>query len=66
MSDTARGKSINKKIKQSILDAVELTMKYQIGFPLKKQEVENLVKFLKTLTGEKVKIIGENRDEKSN
>lgn len=51
---------------KTLKEAVNFMIKYQIGFPLSQKEVKNIIKFLKTLTGEKVKIIKDNRDEKSN
>lgn len=51
---------------KTLKEAVDFMIKDQIGFPLSQKEVKNIIKFLKTLTGEKVKIIKDNRDEKSN
>lgn len=40
-------------------EAVKVMLQLQVGFPLEEENIENIVKFLKTLTGEKPKIIGE-------
>ncbi|MDX9743575.1 MAG: cytochrome B6, partial [Arcobacteraceae bacterium] len=37
--------------------AVEKMMEHQVGFVLKEKEFENVIKFLKTLTGETPKIL---------
>ena len=41
--------------------AVEKMMEYQVGFVLKEKELNNVIKFLKTLTGEKPQILDKNR-----
>lgn len=41
--------------------AVEKMMQHQVGFVLKEKEFENIIKFLKTLTGEKPQILDKNR-----
>ncbi len=45
----------------TLKSAVEIVLKYQVGIHLKDKEVEDIVKFLKTLTGESVKIIEDKR-----
>lgn len=42
---------------EKIEEAVTLMIKYQIGITLNEDDVENIVAFLKTLTGEKPKIV---------
>lgn len=39
-------------------EAVETMLKYQVGFPADEKTIENIVEFLKTLTGEMPKNIG--------
>jgi cytochrome c peroxidase len=41
--------------------AVEKMMQHQVGFVLKEKELNNVIKFLKTLTGEKPQILDKNR-----
>lgn len=45
---------------ESLDKAVRIMLQLQVGFPLKEENIENIVKFLKTLTGDKPKIIGDN------
>ncbi len=40
--------------------AVKIMLELQVGFPLEEENIVNIIKFLKTLTGEKPKIIGVN------
>ncbi len=46
---------------ETLRSAVEIVLKYQVGIHLKDKEIEDIVKFLKTLTGEGVKLIEEKR-----
>ena len=42
-------------------EAVDIMIKYQVGFPLKDEDKSNLIKYLKTLTGELPKSIKSNK-----
>ncbi len=46
---------------KTLRDAVDKMILHQVGFMIEDKDVENIVKFLKTLTGEKLIIIEENR-----
>ena len=43
---------------ETLKDAVEKMAEYQIGYLLEEKEIESIVKFLKTLTGDRPKTIG--------
>ncbi len=49
---------------KTLKDTVLMMMRHQVGYLLKDQEVEKIIKFLKTLTGERPKLIRGN-DEKN-
>jgi len=46
---------------KTLKSAVEVVLKYQVGIHLTDEEVDDIIKFLKTLTGESIKIIEEKR-----
>jgi len=50
---------------ETLKEAVELMVKYQVGFLLSDEAMDNLLKYLKTLTGELPKLI-EDKNEKIN
>lgn len=48
----------NGKVK-TLQEAVKIMVHYQIGYELEDKEIQDIVKFLKTLTGENIKNIGD-------
>ncbi|MCK5110958.1 MAG: cytochrome-c peroxidase [Arcobacteraceae bacterium] len=51
---------------KTLKDAVEKMIKHQIGYLLEDKEVENIIKFLKTLTGDTPKIIKDTNEKINN
>ena len=51
---------------ETLKDAVEKMIKYQIGYSLEDKDVENIVKFLKTLNGDIPKFMKDTQNEKIN
>lgn len=51
---------------RTLKDAVEKMVKYQIGYLLEDKEIESIIIFLNTLTGETPKIIEENHEKIDN
>ncbi len=46
--------------KKTLVDVIEVMLEYQIGRLAEKKDIEDIALFLKTLTGEKAAVLGEN------